>query len=291
MAEPVFEETAAAKVNLDLYIRGRREDGYHELDSLVVFGPAADRLTFAPAAELELEIEGPFASLVPRGEANLVLRAARDLAAWAGGGHGARIRLDKRVPPAAGLGGGSADAAATLRGLARLWKLDLDLAERLELAGMLGADVPVCLFGQAARIRGRGERIDPVRGLPELPLLLVNPGVELPTAAVFAALRGPFGELDRPPLPAASSLPLFAEWLARGRNDLESAACRLRPVIGEVLARLREQPGCLVARMSGSGASCWGLFTGSAAAAAAAERIAAAEPDWWTAHGLVTSRR
>ncbi len=290
MAERPLEERAAAKINLDLRILGRREDGYHELDSLVVFGPVADHLSFVPAARLELEVTGPFAAAVPRGEANLVMRAARDLAAWAGIGEGARIRLDKRLPAAAGLGGGSADAAATLRGLARLWRLDLDLPQMLDLAAALGADVPVCLYGESARIRGRGERIDPVRGLPELPILLVHPGVELPTGTVFSALRGPFTGADRPPLPAAATLPLFAEWLSRGRNDLETAACELRPEIAEVLARLRDRPDCLVARMSGSGAACWGLFPRPAAAAEAADRIAADRPRWWIVHGTVTTK-
>ena len=289
MAEPLLEERAAAKVNLDLHVLGRRGDGYHELDSLVVFGPAADRLLFTPAAELELELAGPFAAEVPHGEANLVLRAARDLAAWTGTRRGAHILLEKNLPPAAGLGGGSADAAATLRGLRRLWELDLDLVQLLELAASLGADVPVCLYGRTARIRGRGERIDPVRRLPALPLLLVNPGVELPTAAVFEALHGQAGEERRPPLPAGASLPLFAAWLERGRNDLEAAARKLRPVIGEVLTRIREEPDCLVARMSGSGASCWGLFARPTAAAAAAEHLAAAEPGWWVVHGTVES--
>ncbi len=291
MADAVLAERAAAKVNLDLYLRGRREDGYHELDSLVVFGPAADRLTLTPAAELELEITGPFAASVPHGEANLVMRAARDLACWAGVAAGARLRLEKHLPPAAGLGGGSADAAAALRGLVRLWGLDLDFVQLLDLAAELGADVPVCLYGHSARMRGRGERIDPVRGLPELPLVLVNPAVELPTATVFAARRGASAGADaRPPLPAHSTLPLFAEWLARGRNDLEAAACDLRPVIAEVIARLRDEPDCLLARMSGSGATCWGLFARPAAAAAAAARIVADRPTWWVVHGTVETR-
>lgn len=290
MAEPVVEERAAAKVNLDLHVLGRREDGYHELDSLVVFGPVADRLTFAPAAELELELRGPFAATVPHGEANLVLRAARDLAAWTGTERGARIVLEKNLPPSAGLGGGSADAAATLRGLRRLWGLELDLVQLLELAASLGADVPVCLYGRTARMRGRGERIDPVRNLPDLPLLLVNPGVELPTATVFEALRGRTGERGRPPLPAAATLPLFAAWLERGRNDLEAAACELQPVIVDVLTRIRGAPDCLVARMSGSGATCWGLFARPAAAAAAAEALTADRPGWWIVHGTVESR-
>jgi len=292
VADAVLAERAAAKINLDLYLRGRREDGYHELDSLVVFGPVADRLTLTPADGLELEVTGPFATSVPHGEANLVLRAARDLASWTGVAAGARLRLEKHLPPAAGLGGGSTDAAAALRGLVRLWELDLDLVQLLELAAGLGADVPVCLYAHSARMRGRGERIDPVRGLPELPLVLVNPGVELPTATVFAALRGASASTHaRPPLPAASTLPLFAEWLSRGRNDLEAAACDLRPVIAEVLTRLRNEPDCLVARMSGSGATCWGLFARPTAAAAAAARIAADRPAWWIVHGTVETRR
>ena len=285
----MIRRQAPAKINLDLFVTGRRADGYHELDSLVVFGVVADELTFEPAAELELVVTGPFAEAVPHGEANLVLQAARLLADWAARRPQARIHLHKRIPPAAGLGGGSADAAATLLALAELWGIRWDLAEALELAAELGADVPVCLWGQTARMRGVGERLDPVRGLPPLPLVLVNPGVELATAQVFETFARHHRPqpAQRPPLPVTPTLPIFGWWLGQGRNDLEPAARSLAPVVAEVLGRLAACEGCLVARMSGSGPTVYGLFDRPTAARAAADALAAERPPWWIAHGVV----
>ncbi len=285
----MIRRTAPAKINLDLFVTGRRADGYHELDSLVVFGVVADELALAPADELTLTVEGPFADRVPHGESNLVLRAARLLAEWAARPAGARIRLTKRVPPAAGLGGGSSDAAQTLSGLAELWGLEMDLPTLLELAGELGADVPVCLWGRTARMRGIGERLDPVRGLPPLPLVLAGPGCELPTARVFEAFARSETPRPaaRPPLPAEATLPVFGWWLGEGRNDLEATARRLCPGVEAVLRALRAAAGCLVARLSGSGPTCYGLFESPAAARAAARRLAGERPDWWVAQGVV----
>ncbi len=291
VAEFELQENAPAKINLDLYLLGRRPDGYHELDSLIVFGPEADVLSFAPADDLSLEVSGPFAEKVPHGEANLVLRAARELGDWLGERRGARIRLEKRLPVAAGIGGGSADAAATLRGLLRLWRASLDLSEALDLAARLGADVPVCLYSKPARIRGIGERIDPVRGLPELPILLVHPGIALPTASVFRRAGEPAAFQGRLPLPVAASLPVFADWLQKGRNDLEPPAIRIAPCIEEVLATLRGLRGSTVARMSGSGATCWALFDRLDAAEAAAGAIRAGKPHWWVMAGIVGGPR
>jgi 4-diphosphocytidyl-2-C-methyl-D-erythritol kinase len=267
------EELAPAKVNLALHVTGRRSDGYHLLDSLVVFPRLGDRLRVAPSPALTLAVEGPFAEAVP-GDDNLVLRAARLF----GGGRGAALTLDKRLPVASGIGGGSADAAATLRLLARLWGLPLPPGEAL-LA--LGADVPVCLGGVGCRMRGIGEELDPV-ALPPFWLVLANPGVPLATGAVFAGLGGRFGApLAAPPTFADAAE--LARWLSEQRNDLESPAAALAPAISETLAALGAQPGCLIARMSGSGATCFGLFAEAGRAEAASIGLGRFHPDWWVA--------
>lgn len=281
VADDLLVETARAKLNLDLLVTGRRADGYHELDSLVVFLPLADRLAFRRAPELSLEVTGPFAGGLCPAADNLVIRAARALAAAAGRKPAVAIRLEKLLPVASGIGGGSADAAATLRGLARLLGLDWPADRLRELGLELGADVPVCLWGRPARLRGIGERLDPVRGLPDLPLVLVNPGIGLGTAEVFRALDAGRRAVARPPFPPHPSLARFAVWLLESRNDLEPAATALAPVIGDVLERLRGAPDCLVARMSGSGATCFGLFADAGSAEATAARLARDEPRWW----------
>jgi 4-diphosphocytidyl-2-C-methyl-D-erythritol kinase len=274
-------ELAPAKVNLDLLVTGRTPHGYHELDSLVVFADLGDRLTFRAAPTLELVLEGPFAGALRDAPDNLVLAAARRLAAAAGVAPAARITLEKVLPVASGIGGGSADAAATLRGLARIWRLDWPADRLRELGLALGADVPVCVYGRPARLRGIGERLDPIRGLPDLPLVLVNPGVPVATAAVFKAFELPTMAVRRPVLPAHPSLGRFAIWLDASRNELEPAALALAPAIGAVLHRLRSLEDCLLARMSGSGATCFGLFADPGKAAAAVAAIRAAEPGWW----------
>lgn len=270
-------ERAPTKINLDLLVVGRRDDGYHELDSTVVFAEPADELLFLPAGGLTLEIEGPFADGL-RGEAdNLILRAARRLAAEVGIEPRASIRLSKHIPLAAGIGGGSADAAAALRGLMRLWDLDPEAVRLHEIARGLGADVPVCLAARPARMRGLGERIEPLDDLPALDLVLVNPARPVPTGPVFKALGGRFS----PPDPRPSDTSDLEGWLTSRRNDLEPPARRLEPAIGAVLAALRARPGCRLARMSGSGATCFGLFAGPDAAARAAAHLGEAHPGWW----------
>jgi 4-diphosphocytidyl-2-C-methyl-D-erythritol kinase len=274
---------APAKINLWLHVLGRRADGYHLIDSLVGFAEIGDSLTAAPADELSLDVEGPFAAALPPETDNLVLRAARLLAEAAGIAAGARLSLAKRLPVAAGIGGGSADAAAALQALARLWRLDPDPATLQKLALRLGADVPVCLAGAPCRVGGIGESLAPAPALPPADLVLVNPGVALSTAAVFAARAVrpmpplPAQEWSDPPAGAAA----LAARLAATRNDLTEAARELAPVIGEALATLADQSGCLIARMSGSGATCFGLFADSGRAAAAAAAIEAARPRWW----------
>jgi 4-diphosphocytidyl-2-C-methyl-D-erythritol kinase len=281
-----IEEYAPAKINLDLCITGRRPDGYHELDSLVVFGPPADRLILEPADRLTLELGGSFARALAALPDNLVLRAARRLADHATRLPKVRIRLAKNLPVAAGLGGGSADAAATLRGLNRLWRLGLGVADLEPLARELGADVPVCLGMRPARMRGIGERLEPVTGLPPLRLLLVNPGRALATAAVFGGLGGlpaPVPEHGPPP----RDFRALVAWLRARANHLEPPARRLEPAIDAVLTALAAQPGCELARMSGSGATCFGLFAAQAELEAAAGRLRRAQPGWWVAPSLV----
>jgi 4-diphosphocytidyl-2-C-methyl-D-erythritol kinase len=290
MAGDRIVESARAKVNLDLRVTGRRPDGYHELDSIVVFAPAHDRLTAEPAAGLELVVLGPTAAeqagATPRDETNSVLRAARLLAARTGMVPRARLTLEKRLPAAAGLGGGSADAAAAIRALRRLWHLDLGPDELTELALGLGADVPVCLASTPSRLRGIGERLDPLADLPVLPLLLVNPGTPVSTPEVFRRLRPPMTRPPRPPRPRRPSLGQFLDWLAQSANDLEGPAASVAPVIATVLDALRRAPCCGLARMSGSGATCWGLFEDAASLERAAARLRAAQPTWWISAGL-----
>lgn len=272
---------APAKVNLALHVTGRRDDGYHLLDSLVVFAGVGDDLTFAPAAETTLAIDGPRAAGVPADATNLVLRAAAQLQ-----GPPVAIRLTKRLPAAAGIGGGSSDAAAALRGL-----LSMGHRPRGDLAALalsLGADVPVCLAGRPARMSGVGERLAPLPPLPPLWLVLVNPGVPVSTRACFAALAGRFGaRMDDPPSAGWPDAAALARWLAAQRNDLEPPARRLAPPVDSALAVLATTPGCLLARMSGSGATCFGLYADATAAGAAADRIGGANPAWWVVAAAV----
>ena len=262
---------APAKVNLSLAVTGRRGDGYHELDSLVVFADVADMLTGEPAEYLEFQVEGRFAPDLAAEDDNLVLRAARLF----GGGRGARLTLTKNLPVAAGLGGGSSDAAAALKLLAELWQEPLPAAS----ATSLGADLPVCLRTAPARVSGIGEVLLPAE-LPQLALVLVNPGVALPTGTVFDALGEAYGE--PPPCPSRfKTLSDLLGYLMVAPNALEAPARTLRPEVGEVLEALANLPGCLLPRMSGSGATCFGLFAERGEAVAAADAIAAAHPGWW----------
>jgi 4-diphosphocytidyl-2-C-methyl-D-erythritol kinase len=276
---------APAKVNLYLHITGRRDDGYHLLDSLVAFVDIGDRLRAESAASLSLAVDGPEAAdLAAVGDGNLVLRAARLLADRAGITAGAALHMEKHLPVAAGIGGGSSDAAAALLALTRLWRISLDDGALRALGARLGADIPACLYRRAVWVGGIGERLEPAGPLPEAGILLVNPRRALATAAVFAARRGPFGHVGRfAPMPSAAAA--LARALMPCRNDLTEAAIGLVPEISAVLARLGRLPGCLLARMSGSGATCFALFANRAAAEAARAEVAAAEPWWWCAAG------
>lgn len=266
-------EFAPAKINLCLHVTGQRPDGYHVLDSVVVFAAIGDQISCKPADHLSLDLTGPYGTnLLPNAD-NLVMRAARLMQ----NGQGAKIILEKNLPIASGIGGGSTDAAAALRALAKLWNTNLPDAESVMT---LGADVPVCLAGRPARMQGVGEILSPLPQLPEAHLVLVNPGVQVSTPAIFAAL-------SRRENPALSSIPdfenagRFAAWLAEQRNDLESAAETLAPVIPIAKLALAAQRGCLLARMSGSGATCFGLFSTAQQARVAALAIASAQPNWW----------
>ncbi|MBV8132899.1 MAG: 4-(cytidine 5'-diphospho)-2-C-methyl-D-erythritol kinase [Alphaproteobacteria bacterium] len=280
-----FTAFAPAKVNLYLHVIGRRPYGYHLLDSLIAFADIGDRITAEPAATLSLEIGGlEAAGLVDLGQNNLVLRAARLLADHTGTARGAALYLEKNLPVAAGIGGGSSDAAAALRLLAALWQVTIGEEELRGLGAGLGADLPACLYGRAAWVSGIGERIEPAPDLPEVGILLANPRKNLPTGAVFGARSGPFREAGRfAPMPK-TAIGLARMLMSRG-NDLTGAAIGLVPEISTVLARLSRLPGVLIARMSGSGATCFALFSNRGAAEDARTALVVAEPDWWCAAG------
>jgi 4-diphosphocytidyl-2-C-methyl-D-erythritol kinase len=270
---------APAKVNLFLHVTGKRADGYHLLDSLVVFAGIADRIAFAPSGTLSLKISGPFAGSLHAEQDNLVLRAARALAAEAGIPPSGALHLDKQIPVASGIGGGSADAAAALRLLCRVWGVRPAGTVLDRIASGLGADVPVCLRSRPMRMRGVGEILTPAPALPQCGLVLVNPGVPLATKAVFGARCGEFS--PEAALPAGwETAREMAGWLSRAGNDLETPAAGLVPAIRDVLSAIAGSPGCLLARMSGSGATCFGLFASAGDAEAAAAGIAS--PDWWS---------
>lgn len=267
------EAFAPAKINLTLLVTGQRSDGYHLLDSLVVFADVGDRVRAEPADAFSLTLDGPMAAGLMAGEDNLVLRAARLI-----GAPGAALTLTKCLPLASGIGGGSSDAAAALRALAQLYELPLPDRDRLLT---LGADLPVCLHPGPQRMGGIGDRLQPLQGLPGFWLVLVNPGVQVPTPAVFRALACKDGLPMPDPLPMFADLPALAAFLRDQRNDLEAPARALAPVIGDALAALAAQPGCQLARMSGSGATCFGLFGAKSAADRAAAAVSRTCPNWW----------
>ena len=262
MPKAGIREQARAKVNLTLHVLGKRPDGYHELDSLVVFAGLGDELTFSEGLADSLRMEGPFAGAVD-GE-NLVLKAKRAVEGWLGRQISGDFALTKNIPVAAGLGGGSSDAAAAIRILLRAYGNSAEPADFIGKAAAVGADVPVCLYHSAAWMRGLGERVTPAANVAALPAVLVNPRVKLSTAEVFKCLgAGPYnGEATRSALVDAdfSSPEAAAASLKQGRNDLEPPAAALEPAVGRVLDTLWGQDGCLLARLSGSGPTCFGLF-------------------------------
>lgn len=280
MSTETVRRAAPAKINLYLHVVGRRADGYHLLDSLIAFAAVHDTVVAEKADALTLAVAGPFAAALSAEPDNLVLRAARALADAAGVRPGAALRLVKRLPVASGIGGGSADAAAALLAANDLWGLAHDPEALARIGLALGADVPVCLAGRAAQVGGIGEKIDPAPALPRVPLVLANPLVPLSTPSVFKARSGPFSQ-PAPIAAAPRDARDLAEALASRRNDLTPAALGLVPEIKTVLAALEAQPGCILARMSGSGATCFALFAGGDEARAAAAAIRAAKPGWW----------
>ncbi len=270
-----FDVPAPAKINLFLHVTGKRADGYHTLQSLMVFADAGDTLTFTEQDVFTVETAGPFAAALPETGGNLVTRAAALLAAEYGVPLRGRITLMKNLPVASGIGGGSADAAAALRGLARLWNLPEDAPRLQKPALKLGADVPACVVSRAVFASGIGEILALAPDMPPLHLLLVNPGVPAPTAEVFKKFSGVFGA------PAAVPEKITLAWIAAQRNDLSDAAIAHVPEIRDVLRGLAQTEGCLLRRMSGSGATCFGIYADAAAAKKAAAVLSAAHPHWW----------
>jgi 4-diphosphocytidyl-2-C-methyl-D-erythritol kinase len=292
---PALIEDARAKVNLTLRVLGRRIDGYHDLESVVAFADCADRLTLKAGSNLILTATGPRAQECGETADNLVIRAARLLGEHVAGLKLGEFTLDKQLPVAAGIGGGSADAAAALRLLARANTIEIDDTRVIEAAQLTGADVPVCLSSRACVMTGVGDTLQPL-GLPKMPCLLLNPRVPVATSDVFAALGLRSGEMrvgasdvvQAPawPEPDAS----FDDWLdilAAGSNDLEAPAMRIQPVICEVLSALRAAAGVRLARMSGSGATCFAIFDSDEAAQRAAQSIQLDHPLWWVHAGTL----
>lgn len=271
---------ARAKINLYLHVVGKRVDGYHLLDSLIVFAETGDEIRVTKAADLTLTVDGPFGAGLDTDSGNLVMRAALALRTLGGVAQGAAIHLTKNLPLASGIGGGSADAAATLLALIDLWQLKPDWAALYKLAEKLGADVPVCLDGRPSFVGGIGEDIRPAGKMPATHILLVNPLVETPTPAVFKARRGAFSAPARWTEPPRSARDLAA-FLATRQNDLTEPAIVVAPVVADVLAAIGATQDCLLARLSGSGATCFGLYDNAAAAESARQQIGGRYPTWW----------
>jgi 4-diphosphocytidyl-2-C-methyl-D-erythritol kinase len=293
---PALIEDGRAKVNLTLRVVGRRFDGYHDLESVVAFADCADRLSLTPGPRLDLKTTGPLAQACGETADNLVFKAAQLLGERVPDLKLGEFTLDKVLPVAAGIGGGSADAAAALRLLAQANGLAIDDQRLIEAAKLTGADVPVCLASRACVMTGVGETLLPL-SLPKMPCVMVNPRVPVATRDVFAALGLRNGELlvgatdvfQAAAWPeAGASLEDWIEALAAGSNDLEAPATRIQPVIGEVLAALSATNGAWLARMSGSGATCFAIFENTAEAQRASQKIQQGHPQWWVHAGLLS---
>ncbi len=276
-----LERRAHAKINLALHVVGRRADSYHLLDSVAVFADLADRVVITPAGELSVSVSGPFAVHAPADRSDLAWRAAEAFFARSGRPPDVSVHVEKNIPAGAGLGGGSADAAAVLLALNDSAAPPVASDALRAIGLLLGADVPMCLTGRALRARGVGDEITTLEGWPALPMVLVWPAKTVSTAEVFNALPS----RENPPLPELPAIDAspaeVADWLHTCRNDLEQPARAIAPEIGAVLNALRDTPGCRLARMSGSGSACFGLYGDRQEAEAAAAKLSAAHPDWW----------
>ncbi len=273
--------SAPAKINLALHVTGRRADGYHELDTLAVFADCGERISVVPANDVTLAVSGPFAAQAPAGKANLALRSAQQLRKAVGASGGAMIRLEKHLPAGAGLGGGSADAAATLNGLNILWQAGLNDRTLAELGVGLGADVAMCVYSRALRASGIGEIIEPVSTLPPLPLVLVWPGKPVSTDSVFKQLHN-VSNTALPTRPNAfATVEDLVDYLVQTRNDLQQTAIEAEPAIADTLDALRDTGKCLLSRMSGSGSACFGIYPDRDHAHKASEALISRHMDWW----------
>jgi len=294
---PELSDEGRAKVNLTLRVNGRRADGYHDLESVVAFADCADQLTLTPGSDLDLKMSGPLAQACGDTSDNLVLKAARLLAERVPDMKAGSFSLDKVLPVAAGIGGGSADAAAALRLLAQLNGLALDDRRIIEVAKLTGADVPVCVNSRGCVMTGVGETLQPL-SLPKMPCVMVNPGVPVATKDVFNALGLRNGQLlvgatdvllrDRSWPDEAASLEEWVEALAASSNDLEAPAMRVQPVISAVISALSATNGAWLARMSGSGATCFAIYENTAEAGRAAEKLRRDHPGWWVHAGTLS---
>ena len=277
-------EKAPAKINLALHVTGRRDDGYHELDSLVAFASVSDCIRICPAECDSFDIDGPFSGELKNGSENLVTKARDLLRERAGTGGPVHVQLTKNLPVASGIGGGSADAAAALRALVRIWQLDMGRPELARTGLLLGADVPVCIYGRACRMSGIGQNISPIEGFSGLFAVLVNPGVSISTRDIFNRLELQPGQPDGQPLPAFNASQSGASWLTwleRTSNSLQPVAIEQAPPVSHALEALAQIAACRLARMSGSGATCFGLFDSMAEARKSAAQLAGQHQDWW----------
>ena len=282
----MLKAIARPKVNLFLHVTGKRRDGYHLLESLVVFPEGGDVISVAPHRELSLKVAGPFSGMVGAAKDNLILKAANLLQKYGATAEGAEITLEKHLPVAAGIGGGSADAAATLQRLNDLWRLNLPLAQLAEIGLEIGADVPSCLLGRPALMSGIGEKLQEIKKFPKLNILLVNFGIMVPTGDVFKKLE--IRNISTPGFdPTVGSVNDLTRELRKCRNDLQTPALELVPEIGDVLNAIEGLEGCHLARMSGSGGTCFGLFETANSAEAAARHIQTIHPDWWVLPTMV----
>lgn len=282
---PAFSETAPAKVNLALHVTGRREDGFHLLHSLCVFTELGDQLSASPAREDRLTVSGPFGADLPTGRSNLVIRAIEKFRTRFPHAlpDGVAVHLEKHLPVAAGLGGGSADAAAVLRILARMAEAPIADSDLFALSATLGADVPMCLLSQTCEVMGIGERIRPLAVFPQMHLVLVNPLAPVATPDVFRRLASRENP-PMPPLPEAMDRPaILSLWLEDTRNDLQAPASEVVPGILPILKAIAQTPGCVLSRMSGSGATCFGLYGSAAAAHQAAHDLRENLSGYWVA--------